>query len=68
MEGLRDVIERRINAFRVGEPLVQVEKSAGGDQRLIVELPGVTNVNERGHQDDRRGAILEFTERKKSEC
>jgi len=46
MEGLRDVIERRVNAFGVGEPLVQVEKSAGGDQRLIVELPGVTNVNE----------------------
>ena len=46
MEGLRDVIERRVNAFGVGEPLVQVEKSASGDQRLIVELPGVTNVNE----------------------
>ena len=46
MEGLRDVIERRVNAFGVGEPLVQVEKSAGGDQRLIVELPGITNVNE----------------------
>lgn len=46
MEGLRDVIERRVNAFGVGEPLVQVEKSASGDQRLIVELPGITNVNE----------------------
>ena len=46
MEGLRDVIEKRVNAFGVGEPLVQAEKSAGGDQRLIVELPGVTNVNE----------------------
>lgn len=46
MEGLRDVIERRINAFGVGEPLVQAEKSASGDQRLIIELPGVANVNE----------------------
>ena len=46
MEGLRDVIERRVNVFGVGEPLVQVEKSASGDQRLIVELPGVANVNE----------------------
>lgn len=46
MEGLRDVIERRVNAFGVGEPLVQAEKSAGGDHRLIVELPGITNVNE----------------------
>lgn len=51
MEGLRDVIERRVNAFGVGEPLVQVERGgalANGDkeQRLIVELPGVTNINE----------------------
>jgi len=46
MEGLRDVIERRVNAFGVGEPLVQLEKSASGENRLIVELPGVTNVNE----------------------
>jgi len=36
MEGLRDVIERRINFFGVKEPLVQVQ----GD-RLIVELAGV---------------------------
>ena len=34
MEGLRDVIERRVNAFRVGEPLVQVEKSAGGRPKI----------------------------------
>ena len=51
MSGLRDVIERRVNLFGVSEPLVQVEKggvvaTSGGDQRLIVELPGVTNVNE----------------------
>jgi protein-export membrane protein SecD len=45
MSGLRDVIERRVNFFGVTEPVVQVEKSSGED-RLIVELPGVTNVNE----------------------
>jgi len=50
MTALRDVIERRVNLFGVGEPLVQVEE--GGiignlnDQRLIVELPGVTDINE----------------------
>jgi len=50
MGALRDVIERRANLFGVGEPLVQVEE--GGlvgsldDQRLIVELPGVTDINE----------------------
>lgn len=49
MEALRDVIERRINLFGVSEPLVQVEKSGalgGNENRLIVELPGVTDINE----------------------
>ena len=50
MNALRDVIERRVNQFGVSEPLVQVEQSsalAGGErqQRLIVELPGMTDVN-----------------------
>ena len=52
MEGLRDVIERRINIFGVAEPLIQVEETGilksteNREQRLIVELPGVTNVNQ----------------------
>lgn len=50
MNTLRDVIERRINVFGVSEPLIQVE-SAGlatgnTDHRLIVELPGVTNIDQ----------------------
>ena len=35
MEGLRDVIERRVNLFGVNEPLVQTEGS-GDNRRLIV--------------------------------
>ncbi len=48
IEALRDVIERRVNLFGVAEPIVQSEKSrlAGGEERLIVELPGVTDVNQ----------------------
>lgn len=52
MSALRDVIERRVNLFGVSEPVVQVESASifggGGDseQRLIVELPGVTNIEE----------------------
>lgn len=49
MNSLRDVIERRVNLFGVSEPLVQVERGgigSGGDQRLIVELPGVTNLED----------------------
>ena len=47
MEALRDVIERRVNLFGVSEPVVQVQKSGfalGGDEKLIVDLPGVTDV------------------------
>jgi len=48
LNSLREVIEKRVNLFGVAEPLVQLEKSssvAGAvEDRLIVELPGVTNV------------------------
>ena len=40
MQGLRDVIERRVNLFGVQEPIVQVQEK-GEDYRLIVELAGV---------------------------
>ncbi len=49
IDALRDVIERRVNLFGVSEPVVQSEKSGFGDDkeyRLIVELPGITNVGE----------------------
>lgn len=49
MSSLREVIERRINVFGVSEPLIQVEQAgfgAGASQRLIVELPGITDLNE----------------------
>src|SRR3989338_8619818 len=47
MESLREVIERRVNLFGVSEPIVQVEEGGlvgGGEKRLIVELPGVTDL------------------------
>ncbi|MFZ1654745.1 MAG: protein translocase subunit SecD [Candidatus Moraniibacteriota bacterium] len=40
-----DVIERRVNAFGVGEPIVQLSRS-GSESRIIVELPGVKDVEE----------------------
>ena len=50
MDALRNVIERRINLFGVSEPLVQTESAglvAGKAiaQKLIVELPGVADVD-----------------------
>lgn len=47
MSSLRDVIERRVNTFGVGEPSVQVQNSGfsnAGEERLIVDLPGITDV------------------------
>ena len=49
MESLREVIERRVNLFGVSEPIVQTEEGGvlgGGEERLIVELPGVTDLEE----------------------
>lgn len=50
MNSLREVIERRVNMFGVSEPIVQVERRGGvaeaREDRLIVELPGVTDVGE----------------------
>jgi protein-export membrane protein SecD len=45
VEALRDVIERRVNAYGVSEPLVQTNIT-GDNYRIIVELAGVTDVNE----------------------
>lgn len=45
LEGLKDVIEQRINQFGVGEPSVRINK-VGDGWRIIVELPGVTDINE----------------------
>ncbi len=45
LEGVRDVIERRVNYFGVAEPVVQTNK-VGDNWRVIVELPGVKDVEE----------------------
>jgi preprotein translocase subunit SecD len=48
LQSLRDVIDRRVNLFGVAEPLVQLEYAGGvsgqTQDRLLVDLPGVTNV------------------------
>lgn len=61
LESLKEVIERRVNAFGVGEPIIQIE-GAGAfskDNKLIVELPGITDVNEAIEQIGKTPA-LEF--------
>jgi preprotein translocase subunit SecD len=50
MDALRETVERRVNLFGVGEPIVQREKGSSvageGEERLIIELPGITDANE----------------------
>jgi preprotein translocase subunit SecD len=42
---LRDVVERRVNLFGVREPTVTTQYARlAGEYRLIVELPGITDV------------------------
>lgn len=45
LEAALGVIERRVNAFGVGEPLIQLSRS-GTEDRIIVELPGVRDIEE----------------------
>ena len=46
MESARDIIERRVNAFGVSEPVVQVNKGINGEYRIIAELAGIKDVDE----------------------
>ena len=66
MDALRDVIERRVNIFGVSEPLVQVQHGGlvlGSTEQLIIDLPGVENVEE-AKQMIGQTPLLEFkTER-----
>jgi preprotein translocase subunit SecD len=45
LDSAKDVIERRINFFGVSEPVVQTA-TGNNDYRIIVEIPGITDVNQ----------------------
>ncbi len=46
LKSAKTVIERRVNLFGVSEPVVQTSTLANGESRIIVELPGVTDLNQ----------------------
>jgi len=46
LEGVRDIIERRVNVAGVSEPLVQINRTLQGEYRIIAELAGIKDVNE----------------------
>ncbi|MEX1051979.1 MAG: protein translocase subunit SecD [Patescibacteria group bacterium] len=45
IESTRNVIERRVNTTGVAEPVIQPSK-VGGTETVVVELPGITDVQE----------------------
>lgn len=45
LQGLRDVIERRVNLFGAEEPRIEIAKSEN-EWRLIVELAGIKDINQ----------------------
>jgi len=61
MEGLRDVIERRVNLFGVKEPVVQIQ-----GEKLIVELAGVVDPA-KAIEEIGKTPFLEFREPKSEE-
>lgn len=61
MEGLRDVIERRVNLFGVQESIVQVQ-----GERLIVEIAGIIDPAQ-AIREIGRTPFLEFREQKPEE-
>jgi preprotein translocase subunit SecD len=43
METVRRIIDQRVNALGVAEPLVQLQGTAGAEDKILVELPGITD-------------------------
>lgn len=60
VEGVRDVIERRVNGLGVGEAIIQTAR-VGNSYRVNVELPGVQDVEQAIAQIGET-PILEFKE------
>ncbi len=65
LQGLRDVIERRVNLFGVREPVVQFQER-GKNSRLIVELAGVKDPKEAIEMIGKT-PYLEFKEQREKE-
>lgn len=65
MEGLRDVIEKRVNLFGAQEPIVQIQKT-GESFRLIVELAGIKDPAQ-AIEEIGKTPFLEFKEQRSKE-
>jgi preprotein translocase subunit SecD len=60
MDGVKGVIERRINALGIAEPIVEIQKHAG-EYNIVIQLPGIANI-EKAKEMVGLFTILEFRE------
>jgi len=60
MEGVKGVVERRINALGITEPVVEIQKHAG-EYNIVIQLPGIADIEK---AKDMVGlfTVLEFRE------
>ncbi len=62
VDGVRDVIERRVNAFGVSEPDIRKIKTTDGDYRIVAELAGIKDVD-KAIEMIGKTPLLEFKEK-----
>ncbi len=60
MEGVKGVIERRINALGITEPIVAIQKHEG-EYNIVIQLPGIADI-EKAKETVGLFTILEFRE------
>ncbi|MGB5925551.1 MAG: protein translocase subunit SecD [Dehalococcoidia bacterium] len=60
MEGVKGVIERRINALGITEPVVEIQKHEG-EYNIVIQLPGIADI-EKAKETVGLFTILEFRE------
>lgn len=62
VQGVRDVIERRVNALGVNEPNIRTSKNEEGSYRIVAELAGIKDV-EKAIEEIGKTPLLEFKEK-----
>jgi len=60
MEGVKGVIERRINALGISEPIVEIQRQEGS-YSIGIQLPGISET-EKAKEMVGRTSLLEFRE------
>lgn len=66
IQGVRDVIERRVNVFGVSEPSIRTVKTGDGNYRIMAELAGIRDVD-KAIEKIGETPLLQFKEMKQGE-